>query len=161
MSTPRAGLAGSALFCLSLTLACAGKTGAPSEAPAAGEPAAAEAAPADFSAQVALGQTLYGQHCASCHGAAGEGGRAPRVVGLAEGALPLEPPEGSKMRTGQFVTVADVGAFVVENMPPGRAGKLSTEQYLAILAFDLKANGIDLGADKLTMEKAAELTIPR
>lgn len=115
----------------------------------------------DFPSQVALGQTLYGQQCASCHGAGGEGGKAPRVVGLAEGALPLDPPADRKHRKTRFVTVADVAEFVVANMPPDKAGSLHTEAYLAILAFDLQANGIDLGAEKLTMEKAAQLTIPR
>jgi mono/diheme cytochrome c family protein len=148
-----------ALACLSL--ACAGKT-EPTTTTEPGAPGPTSASdPADFPAQVALGQTLYGEHCASCHGASGEGGRGPRVVGLAEGALPLEPPADRKVRKTRFVTVADVATFAVENMPPGNAGKLTTEQYLAILAFDLKANGIDLGQDKLTLEKAAELTIPR
>ena len=29
-------------------------------------------------------------------------------------------------------------------MPPKKAGSLTDEQYAAILAFDLKANGIDM-----------------
>lgn len=152
MPNPRSAVL--ALVLAALPLSCAKQSGTGTAPPAEAS------APQDFAAQVALGQQLYGEACASCHGAAGEGGRAPRVVGLAEGALPLDPPEGSK-RTGQFVTVADVGTFVIENMPPGRAGKLTTEQYLAILAFDLKANGIDLGEEKLTLDKAGELTIPR
>lgn len=145
---------------LALTpFACAGSSG--SSAAPAGQGGPVDPEPQSFTAQVELGHKLYGEACASCHGAAGEGGRAPRVVGLAEGALPLDPPEGAKKRTSQFVTVADVGTFVIETMPPGRPGKFTTEQYLAILAFDLKANGIDLGEEKLTLEKAAELTIPR
>lgn len=151
---------GGALVCAvaAVILAC---SRAPAGSSTPESPAATEPAPQDFPAQVALGQRLYGERCASCHGAAGEGGRGPRVVGLAEGALPLDPPEGRKLRKTQFVTVADVATFVVENMPMGQPGSLTTEQYLAILAFDLKANGIDLGQDKLTMEKAGELTIPR
>lgn len=144
--------------------ACAGGN-KPSTAPgAATTPDTAEAAPepADFAAQVALGERLYGERCASCHGASGEGGRGPRVVGLAEGALPLDPPADRKVRTNKFVTVADVGTFVVESMPPGRGGSLTTEQYLAILAFDLEANDIDLGQEKLTMAKAvASSILPR
>ncbi|HZN38737.1 MAG TPA: c-type cytochrome [Planctomycetota bacterium] len=117
---------------------------------------------ASFTEQVSHGQTLYGQHCAKCHGDAGEGtDDAPRVVDLKKGALPTDPPADRKARKGRFVTVANVADFVVKNMPPKKAGTLTTEQYLAILAFDLKANGIDLGQDKLTLEKAASLTIPR
>jgi hypothetical protein len=46
------------------------------------------------------------------------------------------------------------------NMPPDAPGSLSTEEYLAILAFDLDANGIMLD-QKLTLELAGTLTIPR
>jgi len=125
-------------------------------------PADASFKAATFTEQVTHGQELYGMHCAKCHGDSGEGGdEGPRVVDLKKGALPTDPPADRKARKTRFVTVANVADFVVANMPPKKAGTLTTEQYLAILAFDLKANGIDLGRDKLTLEKAAGLTIPR
>jgi predicted RecA/RadA family phage recombinase len=74
--------------------------------------------------------------------------------------LPLDPPPGAKVRTEQFVTVGDVASFAVANMPAGNAGSLSTEEYLAVLAFDLKANGITLD-EPLDLETAEKLTIPR
>ena len=121
-------------------------------------------APATFADQATAGQTLYAQNCASCHGDSGQGGKAPRVVGMKEGALPLDPPAERQYRKGQFVTVADVATFVVANMPPAKEGKpatkLSADQYWAILAFDLHANGIDLPSP-LTPAMAATLTIPR
>jgi cytochrome c len=111
--------------------------------------------------QVAAGQSLYASKCASCHGAAGEGnGKAPPVVGIAKGALPLEPRPGSK-RTAQFKTVVDVGAFAKASMPPSSPGSLTEDEYWAILAFDLKANGIDLGGKKLDAGLASTLVIPR
>lgn len=113
-----------------------------------------------FEAQAARGATLYAKHCADCHGASGEGGEGPRVVGLDEGALPLKPPASRQVRDVDFVTVADVAGFAVENMPPGKGGSLSNDEYLAILAFDLKANGITLD-EELSLDLAAELTIPR
>jgi cytochrome c len=121
----------------------------------------APAAPTTFAQQVALGQKLYGQQCSHCHGASGEGGEAPRVVGLDQGALPLEPPAERKFRKTQFKTVMDVAEFVVQNMPPNAAGSLSSEEYFSILAFDLKANGIDLGDKKLDAALAKTLVIPR
>lgn len=114
-----------------------------------------------FAEQVDHGRALYGQHCAKCHGANGEGDEGPRLVGLKQGALPLDPPASRKVRKSRFVTVADVAEFVVTSMPPKKGGLLSGDQYLAILAFDLSANGIDLGRPPLTMAKARELTIPR
>lgn len=142
--------------CASLLVACALSAPLPPDpAPGPNPP------PADFAAQVELGKSLYGLQCASCHGVDGEGVKAPRVVGLKEGALPLDPPDDRKLRKGQFVTVADVGHFMVANMPPLKGGSLEHEQYLAILAFDLKANGLDVGPERLTMERAATIVIPR
>ena len=118
--------------------------------------------PATFAEQVSNGQTLFAENCAKCHGDSGQGTKdGPRLVGLKEGALPLDPPASRKVRKSRFVTVADVADFAVNNMPPKKAGTLSTEEYLAVLAFDLKANGIDLGQEPLTMAKAKTLTIPR
>jgi cytochrome c len=135
---------------------------APPGAGAAQPPAAGpeSAPPANFIEQVAFGQTLYGQHCANCHGNSGEGRKAPAVVGLDKGALPLDPPPGAKYRKTQFKTVADIANFVVKNMPPTAPGSLPEEQYWSILAFDLKANGIELDK-KLDAALAATLEVPR
>lgn len=118
-------------------------------------------APATFAEQVELGAMEFAEHCAECHGDMGQGtDQAPRVVGLDQGALPLDPPPSRQLRTEPFVTVGDVANFVVMNMPPDAPGSLPTEEYLAILAFDLQANGITLD-QKLTLEVADTLTIPR
>lgn len=143
----------------------AGEPGADAEAPpdveTEAEPSGdSSQAPTSFDEQVAQGQELYGQNCSSCHGASGGGGEGPAVVGLQSGALPLDPPAGAQVRTAQFRTVADIATFVVSNMPPGAAGSLTEEQYWSILAFDLKANGIEL-EQKLTPELAATLEVPR
>jgi mono/diheme cytochrome c family protein len=132
----------------------------PAGAPMAGAPPAPASVPQTFVEQVALGQTVYGQSCAECHGNAGQGDTAPRLVGLKEGALPLDPPADRKFRKERFVTVADVAGFAVAHMPPKKGGSLSPEEYWAIVAFDLQANGITLDK-KLTPEVAAGLTIPR
>ena len=58
------------------------------------------------------------------------------------------------------MTVADVADFVVQNMPGDAPGSLSADDYFAVLAFDLKANGIELD-QKLDAALAASLTIPR
>lgn len=139
---------GGALFGLLLS-ACSSESGTTTSA----------AAPANFQEQAAEGQKLYGAHCASCHGASGEGKTAPAVVGVAKGALPLDPPPTAKVRKTQFKTAADIAAFVVKNMPADAPGSLVEEQYWDILAFDLKANGVDLGSKKLDAASAAEVVI--
>lgn len=49
---------------------------------------------------------------------------------------------------------------IVKNMPAKAPGSLTREQYWAILAFDLKANGINLD-QKLDGTVASTLTVPR
>lgn len=145
----------SSLVVLALAPACASSGSGPAE-----NPPDKSASPATFGEQVALGATTYARECASCHGASGEGAGAPRVVGIAQGALPLDPPADRKYRHSRFVTVADVATFAVATMPPKAPGSLTADEYWAVLAFDLHANGIDLDR-KLTPELAAGLTIPR
>jgi S-disulfanyl-L-cysteine oxidoreductase SoxD len=135
--------------------------GCASNPPPAADSASTTAATASFADQVAQGQKLYADNCASCHGDSGQGtAKAPRVVGLKDGALPLDPPADRQFRKTKFVTVADVAEFTVANMPPKKAGSLTNDQYWAILAFDLHANGIDLPSP-LTPDAAKTLTIPR
>jgi cytochrome c len=145
------------LSCVFL-LSCGGEE-APPMTPASGS--------LSFADQANLGQRLYTENCAKCHGGQGEGKtltsgmRAPPLVGVPQGALPLAPPPAAKFRKNEFRTVADVADFVVHNMPPDNPGSLSSDEYWAILAFDLKANGIDLGQRKLDATVAPTLTIPR
>jgi cytochrome c len=124
-------------------------------------PASAPAPAGGFAEQARAGEALYATHCASCHGPNGNDGRAPPVVGLKQGALPLEPSKKSTLRKTPFKTAADVVAFVVKTMPPKAPESLSANEYYAILAFDLKANGLDLGEKKLDAALAAALDIPR
>lgn len=108
--------------------------------------------------QVAWGQELYGKHCAGCHGDQGQGGsHGPAVVGKT--ALPLDPPATAKHRTTQFHTAADVFAFVKATMPANHPGSLTDEQYAAILAFDLKANGVDLAGKQVDATTASSFVL--
>jgi mono/diheme cytochrome c family protein len=93
-------------------------------------------------AQIEQGKQLYGEKCAKCHGDAGQGtDKAPPVVG--KEAFPEKPRAGAK-RDVDFHTAADVFAWASKHMPGDAPGSLSTDQYLAIFAFDLTANGITL-----------------
>ena len=153
MATVRTGSLVLALFGVTAFVACAHNEGA--AAPAS---AASGAAPADAMAQAEAGGPLYGQFCAKCHGDAGQGtDGAPPVVG--PNALPLDPRPTAKARKNQFHTAKDVADFVLPNMPP-KGPKPTVEQYLDILAFDLKANGIDLtGKPALTPDMLSSIVI--
>lgn len=116
-----------------------------------------EPAPADpLAAQIEQGKQLYVDNCAKCHGDAGQGSdQAPPVVGA--DAFPEQPREGAK-RDVEFHTAADVFAWATTHMPPTDPGGLSTDEYLAIFAFDLTANGVQLTAP-LDGEAAAAIVL--
>jgi cytochrome c len=108
--------------------------------------------------QVAEGGKLYGKYCAKCHGDAGQGSKkAPPVVG--KSALPLDPPPTAKVRKDQFHTAQDVAAFVATKMPANKPASLTTDQYYDILAFDLKANGVDVTGKKIDAKSAADIKL--
>ena len=101
-----------------------------------------ESGPPSVTAQIEQGKQLYADKCARCHGDAGQGGeKAPPVVG--KEAFPEKPRAGAK-RDVDFHTAADVFAWASTHMPGDAPGSLSTDQYLAIFAFDLTANGVKL-----------------
>ena len=100
---------------------------------------------ATASNQVEHGAQLFAANCAKCHGDAGQGTEdAPPLVG--KGALPLDPRPDQKLRKTSFHTVMDVANFATKEMPPKASAraKLTTDDYWAILAFDVDANGIKL-----------------
>lgn len=102
----------------------------------------APAGGATATAQIDQGKQLYVEHCAKCHGDAGQGtDKGPPVVG--KEAFPQKPRSGA-VRDVEFHTAADVFAWATKHMPGDAPGSLSTEQYLAIFAFDLTANGVQL-----------------
>ena len=108
--------------------------------------------------QAAEGGKLYVKHCAKCHGDAGQGTKkAPPVVG--KEALPLDPPATAKVRKSQFHTAQDVAAFVAAKMPANKPASLTVDQYYAILAFDLKANGVDVTGKKIDPTTAAAIKL--
>lgn len=128
----------SALLLTTALLACHQDAAKPTT-PAS--PASPEAAVA---AQIDQGKQLYVAKCAKCHGDAGQGtDKAPPVVG--KDAFPQQPRAGAK-RDVEFRTAADVFAWTSRHMPADAPGSLSTDEYLAIFAFDLTANGVALAA---------------
>ncbi|MBZ5707997.1 c-type cytochrome [Nannocystis pusilla] len=135
------------LLLLSLAPACGPAKSSAGATPPAEAPS--------FAAQARRGQALYGEHCASCHGASGEGGRAPALVG--ESALPQAASGGQ--RDVEFRTAGDVFQWMKAHMPPNAPGSLGDAAYLDILAFDLQANNIDPGPAPLDADSAAQVVL--
>lgn len=124
---------------LALLIGCQ-SSGASSPQPAP-KPVAAPQSEA-VTAQIEQGKQLFADRCADCHGDAGQGtDDGPMLVGAE--ALPAEPRAGAK-RTASFHTAGDVFAFVSRNMPADDRASLTADEYLAICAFALTANGVKL-----------------
>jgi cytochrome c len=109
--------------------------------------------------QNARGSQLFAANCAKCHGDAGQGSEdAPPLVG--KGALPLDPRPDQKLRKAKFHTAMDVASFVTQQMPPKASdrAKLTPEDYWAILAFALNANGVAV-KEPVSPGKAASIVL--
>jgi S-disulfanyl-L-cysteine oxidoreductase SoxD len=92
-------------------------------------------------AQVARGERLYAEHCASCHG--------PNLEG--KGATPLAGATfHTKWADGKH-TVDDLYYVARTSMPYSAPGKLSKQEYIDVVAYVLKVNGYREGEQELPM----------
>jgi cytochrome c len=120
------------------------------------QPVATTVSPIDQ--QIARGGAVYARHCAACHGSSGEGSQqGPVLVG--SGALPRKPRSDSS-RQAEFRTALDVAQFVTQSMPPDKARRqsIAEEDYWALLAFALSANGVSL-TEPVTPHNAQRLVL--
>jgi cytochrome c len=101
--------------------------------------------PATVDEQVADGQTLFAARCARCHGASGQGGAGPRLVG--SGAL------------AGFENAEQVAEFVQTNMPPGESRTLGPTADYAVVAFVLDSSGVTLGTRPLDVDVAGAVRV--
>ena len=99
------------------------------------------------------------QKCAKGHGAGGEGKDAPPLVGVK--ALPLDLRRGREAphdqvphRRGRRLRVRE-GEHAFGDAP----GTLTDEELTAVLAFDLKANGVNLGGKVVDPQVAAGVVL--
>ncbi len=94
-------------------------------------------------AQAARGQVVYGQQCASCHGATLKGAQAPPLVGeVFIGAWSTQPLSGlaNKIRN---------------TMPADGPGELTPQQSADLVAHILKTGGFPGGGTELASAEAA------
>ena len=97
------------------------------------------------------GEPLYQLHCASCHGADGEGGLANKLVG-GHGTLASDAPVRTLGSYWPYATT--VFNYVRRSMPYQEPMSLSNDDYYAITAWMLNKNDIiaaDAVMDKNTL----------
>ena len=102
-------------------------------------------APVYSAAQATAGRTVYQASCASCHmpDLAGRN-EAPQLAG------------NNFMNTWRSRSTRDLFEFIQSTMPP-TAESLSADQYLAVTAFILQANGAAAGAQAFTATTAVPI----
>ncbi len=99
-------------------------------------------------AQAEEGAVLFLENCARCHGLRLQGDFGPPLVG---------PPFDVHWRGGR---VMELFSFIRTNMPADFPGTLDPWNYVAILAFILKSNGVPSGPEPLAPGIPRTLIIP-
>jgi alcohol dehydrogenase (cytochrome c) len=117
----------------------------------AGSIAVAQSAPDTFAAQVERGRAAYAANCAACHGAHLDGQIAAALKG----------PGFLAKWGGNSRTVAELYRYIHSSMPPGSAGTLPDETYVAIAALIVSENDTS-SARPLTIDEVqlAALSLP-
>lgn len=100
-----------------------------------------------FTAEQALaGRAAYLGNCASCH--------LPSMAGRNE-AHPLTGANFHKVWRDR--TVSQLTRYMQQTMPPGNAGGLGEETYVALSAFILEANGAVAGTEPLVLNSRTRI----
>lgn len=90
---------------------------------------AASGTPESQADQIAAGGEVYSAECAQCHGANGEGGTGPLLVG------------GNK-RIASYQDTKRLYDYVSSTMPFDEPGSLTEDQYWNVIAYLLDANDL-------------------
>ncbi len=106
---------------------------------------------------VAQGREVYAENCAACHGAQGDDGSAPKLVG-GRGTLASAKP---LMTVGSYWPYAEtLFDYVRRAMPFDRPGSLSDDQVYAVTAYLLRINDIVAEGAELDAARLARIHMP-
>ena len=111
----------------------------------------------DGSGTAEQGAPLYQVHCASCHGADGEGGLANKLVG-GHGTLASDAPVKTLGSYWPYATT--VFNYVRRSMPYLQPMSLTNDEYYAITAFMLNKNDIIAGDTVMNKDTLPEVVMP-
>ncbi|MGB6986102.1 MAG: cytochrome c, partial [Candidatus Aquilonibacter sp.] len=94
-------------------------------------------------AQATAGEPLYNGNCAQCHGVHLEGAAGPALAGSSAASL----------QVNAFFAV------MTTTMPYNNPGTLTHDQYVQVMAYVLKRNGVQPGATPLTFAAASNAKV--
>ncbi|MFK8079601.1 MAG: c-type cytochrome [Granulosicoccus sp.] len=84
-----------------------------------------------------VGEPLYAQHCASCHGSVGQGGKALELVGDASLLASDYPDRGIGVYWPYASTLYE---YINRSMPPATPGMFTVDELYSIIAHLLELN---------------------
>jgi polar amino acid transport system substrate-binding protein len=91
-------------------------------------------------AQATKGKVIYAKYCAECHGKELVGGTAPAL-------------SGTQFFTRDMNTkLGGVFEYMARQMPLGRPGSLTHDEYAQLMAFILQKNGFPSGDSPLSYD---------
>lgn len=99
-------------------------------------------------AQVDRGKAVFANHCAKCHGASGQGGDGPRVIGTPNG-------------LAGYQTAQKLFEYTSAEMPLDTPGSLKPEEVWDVLAFILDGNRLLPPDTILGPDNAANIRLSR
>jgi polar amino acid transport system substrate-binding protein len=105
--------------------------------------AAAAPRPSFTAAQATAGEPIYNGSCAQCHGVNLDGGAGPALAGA----------------SAKSFQVSGVFTFMTTQMPPTSPGSLKHDQYVEIMAYILKRNGMTPSTTPLTFAAASSANV--
>jgi mono/diheme cytochrome c family protein len=105
--------------------------------------AAALPHPSFTAAQASAGEPIYNGSCAQCHGVNLEGAAGPALAG----------PGAKGLQVNAVFTV------MTTTMPINNPNSLTHDQYVSVMAYILKRNGMQPGPTPLTFEAASKASV--
>jgi len=106
----------------------------------------------------AQGAMVFAAKCAACHGAKGEGGAGPRLVG-GQGTLPA--PSIPVQTVGSYWPYATtVFDYVRRTMPWNQPKTLTNDEVYSVTAYILNMNGIVKDGETMNKDTLAKVRMP-
>jgi S-disulfanyl-L-cysteine oxidoreductase SoxD len=109
------------------------------------------------SGTAALGQAIYTERCASCHGEKGEDPKYSRLVG-GQGTLATDKPVRTIGSFWQYATT--LWSYIRRAQPFDEPGSLTADQVYAVTAYLLHLNGIIGEQDVMDAKTLPQVKMP-